>query len=239
MPTDTDTWLWVLSARVGEAESPAGSNCCPVCRDYGPIGGARCYAWCCATQDLALEGTFGARLLGTASVGLAEQHARAGLNDLQLLPRDAEVQVGDLYCIDFGGRGDWSRFHIGAVINPATQDRVEGIEGNLGNRCQRLWRDRYYWRSIIRPPFTNISVGVPPAAPLPGRVRMFFIVRAAGYKAGAIYVTDRIHKRWIHDLDELARIQKQCANMGWPGDVQEWIPAELEAIPTVGVEPAG
>lgn len=245
----TDEWLWVLSSRVDEAEEPPGSNCCPVCRAYGPIGSARCYAWCCATQDLVLEAVFGTRLLGTASVGLAAQRARAGGNFLEWLDRDAEVRVGDLYCIDFGGRGNWSQFHIGGVINPGTQDRVEGIEGNLGNRCQRLWRDRRYWLGLIRPPFTTVGLAVPPSAPLPEPPpprrpqKMLALVNAKDashptgwYRGGAIYVTDRIQKRWIHDLDELGRIQRQWDRAGVPSGVQEWIPSELDAIPTVGVE---
>lgn len=244
MPT-TDEWLWVLSSRVGEAEDPPGSNCCPVCRAYGPIGGVRCYAWCCATQDLVLEAVFGTRLLGTASVGFAAQRARNGENFLEWIPADGEIRVGDLHCIDFSGRGDWSRFHIGGVINPGTQDRFETIEGNLGNRCQRLWRDRRYVFGFIRPPFSTVGLGIPPAAPLPEPppprrpLIMLFLVRAADHKAGAIYVTDRIHKRWIHDLDELGRIQRQLDRLGVPSGVQEWIPAELERIPTVGDDAPG
>jgi hypothetical protein len=169
----TDVWQAALESHVGETEDPVHSNCCPVCHEYGPIGSSTCYAWCCATQDLALEAAFGERLLKTAAVGQAMQNAIDGLRGLSWVPLEdvqsgaTPITTGDLPCFDWGGQRNWNDMHIEGVVNPYTQLRFQDIGGNVQDACD------YHWRSLnssvmgfIRPPF-DLIVPVPPPAPPP------------------------------------------------------------------------
>lgn len=168
MTKQTDVWLAWLRSHVGDTESPPGSNCCPICREYGNLG-VNCYAWCCATQDLALEHTFGTRLLGTASVGMAKSRAQQGINGLLWIPRVAiengeDLRVGDLCCWDYGGHGNWNDFHIGGIVNPYTNKRFQSIDGNRQNRCDYFWNTlNSSLMGVIRPPFTDTGLGAPPS----------------------------------------------------------------------------
>lgn len=156
--TQTDQWLAWLQSKLGVHEIPNGSNLTPIGEEFGWNG----VAWCCETQSLAALYTFGRRVLWTAGVADGWARARNGENGMKALPANTTIQVGDLPCYDFKGHGRPADMHIGGVVNPGTQDRFETIEGNLGNRVQRLWRDRTYVYGFIRLPFASVGLGASP-----------------------------------------------------------------------------
>lgn len=170
MTVTTDSWLDFLKSHVGDTERPPGSNCCIICEEYNKTFnlGVRCYAWCCATQDLATKAAFGDFLLRTAAVGQAMINAKRGLRGLLWIPRSAveageDIRVGDLCCWDYGLHGHWDDMHIDAVVNPYTNRRFLTIDGNRQNRCD------YFWNTLgpptmgfIRLPFDTHGLGPTP-----------------------------------------------------------------------------
>jgi hypothetical protein len=191
--TSTDTWLAALEAHIGETEDPPGSNCCPVCRAYGPIGSTRCYSWCCALQDLALEATFGERLLQTAAVGQAMGNAIDGVRGLAWVPLADVVsganpiRLGDLPCYDWGGRRSWADMHIEGVVNPYTQTRMQTIGGNVANRCDWQWRSvNRTVMGFIRPPFDLVVPSTVPPQPAPPQEATVDFMYVRRNKAGVL-----------------------------------------------------
>lgn len=170
MIVTTDTWLAFLESHVGDTEHPPGSNCCIICDEYNQTHnlGVKCYAWCCATQDLATKAAFGDFLLQTAAVGQAMNNAKQGLRGLLWIPRSAvvageDLRVGDLCCWDYGRHGNWNDMHIDAVVNPYTNSRFQTIDGNRQNRCDYFWNTlNDQTMGFIRLPFDNHGLGSNP-----------------------------------------------------------------------------
>lgn len=197
--TSTDPWLNFLLSHIGDVEDPSGSNCCPICHAYGPIGSSTCYAWCCATQDLALEAAFGDRLLNTAGVKIARGRAQLGVNGLRWLPRAdvlsgaEELRVGDLPCYDYKGNDNANDMHIEGVVNPYLTTRFETIGGNVQNRCDRWWRSlNSSVMGFIRPPFDVAGIGPVPNPhteeedPMDNRV--YYVMHGVGAGRPEVYV---------------------------------------------------
>lgn len=157
--TTTDEYLANLIPLVGIVERPAHSNQTIIGENFGWNG----VAWCAETQSVVALDTFGKKVLWTASVAEAINLAEQGHEGMQLMPRDVHINVCDLSCFDFGGKGNPADFHISCVVNPGTQDKFETIGGNEGDAVRRQWRDRKYITHFIRLPFTQIGYGSEPS----------------------------------------------------------------------------
>jgi hypothetical protein len=145
----------------GVRENPDGSNCCEVTKEFGPIGGVKCYAWCCATASLSLKHA-GVPGFSTASVGGAISDAKKAKNGLLWVPADQPCQRGDFATwdsgISTGHPGDWSHFHINCVKNPDVQSRFFAIGGNQSNAVTQGWYSRTNLQGFIRPKYDGISL---------------------------------------------------------------------------------
>jgi hypothetical protein len=172
--TTTDPWVAWLESKVGIVERPPGSNHTPIGVEYGWDG----VAWCAETQSLATLHAFGDWILHTAGVADAIARAKNRENGMEFLDAQADVQVGDLACFDFGKpRGNPAHFHISGIVNPGTQAKFETIGGNEGDAVRRQWRDRTYVQCFIRLPFAQ--VGLAPAPPPQQEDVMVFIAQFA------------------------------------------------------------
>lgn len=72
-------------------------------------------------------------------------------------------------------------------------------------------------------------------APRPRRRKMIHLIRSKGTKP--VYATDLVTKRWVHDETQLAHVKPVITADGGIGEVQEWDPADVDAIPTIGPAP--
>jgi hypothetical protein len=142
----------IFDSLVGLTESPPGSNCTPIIKEFGY---PQCAAWCAMTDSVVLKRVFGRKVLWTAGVADAIARAKRGENDLQWLERDAVIRLGDLPCFDFGGRGRAGEFHISFVRDPGTQVKFQTDGGNERDAVRQQWRDRKFVMGFIRPPYDD------------------------------------------------------------------------------------
>ncbi len=133
MPLPSDV-LAIEASQIGVAETPDGSNVTPYSQWIGVIG-----AWCCSFQSWALVQA--GLPIGPTSKGAAwcsslyewyrsQGRAWVGVEG---------IRAGDLIFFEWGSTaGGYD--HIGIVERVNGDVTVTTIEGNVGNRVQRLTR---------------------------------------------------------------------------------------------------
>lgn len=82
----------------------------------------------------------------------------------------------------------------------------------------------------IKPP----AVAARPAPATPRRKPMF-LIRAKDRPA--VYVTDCITKRWLQTEEQRDHLLPVLSDAGVNVTIREWDPADVDAIPTIGVSP--
>lgn len=235
-----EAFIREMDGHVGEFESPAHSNCCPVCHAYGPIGNVECYPWCCATVAVACQAL--GFPLRTAAVGQLALYAQQGWNGMWW---SSVPVLGGAYCIDWKGRRNWNDMHTGVtydVLGPArgaVGQQHRGIEGNYQDRCDRWLRDEKYTFGWACFPFTNGPAPAPAPQPIPEGQMLYLMCAREDtlgpedpvthqrppdgvVKGGAVYV-----------LDEDLEIVAQSPNEPWLIDAHSVIHERVLA-PTPG-----
>lgn len=149
-------------AMVGDpryVESPPHSNCTPIIREFGyPV----CAAWCAMCLSCVWRRRFGRWILQTASVGQARADAQAGKNGMRWHDRNyADIKAGWGVLYDFGGRGNWSDFHIAQIHDPGDQANFTTDAGNENDRVTFQGRNRKYVIGFIEPPYDGVASGAP------------------------------------------------------------------------------
>jgi peptidoglycan hydrolase-like protein with peptidoglycan-binding domain len=145
MTTVTD-FLNQVRGLIGVREQPDGSNYAPPITPWyadlvGNQGFARA-AWCAMTQTYGLHHSgFGAFIY--AYCPYIEHDAQAGVLGMQW---SDTPQEGALAIYSFGGR---EADHVGVVEAVYDNGTFAAIEGNWGNRCQRMIRDTKYVRGFV------------------------------------------------------------------------------------------
>lgn len=162
----------------------------------------------------------------------------------------AMAHEGDLYLWDwnFDGVAD----HCETAM--ADDDGTDGWRRNiLGYNCKKPRTNiEGCWNDIIRPnkyllgvihmcEFAYSGAAVNPGIPITPTPRlpeddMKYLVSSPDYRKGAVYLTDRMERKWISSLDELGRVQGSMRQAGWPDFVRPWVPSEIHHIPIVGPE---
>jgi hypothetical protein len=180
-----------LTGRMPMVESPRGSNRVPICEEFGPIGTATAYAWCCATQAVACR-ELGTPFVMTAAVAIAIDAAKRGDKGMKFLDRDATIRVGDMPTYDYGPfhgepPGNPARFHINCVVNPSIQSKYQAIGGNESDSLRLAFHTREFVMGFIRPAYTAAVAG-----PVPEEDDMPF--KQIGItKPGSQWVKDNMH----------------------------------------------
>lgn len=147
-----DDFLNTMMSFVGITESPPGSNHTPIGKEFGWDG----VAWCAETISVACARN--GFPLHEAAVTNIEKHARAG--DWGMSWSSSPVR-GAATIFDFGGKGNPSDMHTGAVRDILAGSKFNNIEGNHRDRCEVVLRDMTYVRGFAVFPFEA------PAAPAP------------------------------------------------------------------------
>jgi len=149
--------LNVMRSFLGIHEVPDGSNNTPIGVEYG----WDYVAWCAETVSVAMK-RIGFPWFHTASVSQIIAWAKSGFNGLSWHPGTGDVQAGDVACY---GNGE----HTGVVesVN-RTNNTITTIEGNWGNKVQRLVRQlngNSYITGFARPPYSPEAAPTPPVSP--------------------------------------------------------------------------
>lgn len=133
-------------------EHPDHSNCTRVSEDYGPIGNARCYAWCaaCIWDVMRLISTPWPK---TAQVLDLTNRAKRGEHGMTWHPKDTALAIGDVLPWDWKGNGSAGDMHVSMCKDPATQESFRTLGGNENDRVTDQWRDRTYLMGVIRPAY--------------------------------------------------------------------------------------
>lgn len=209
-----DDLIRAMDAFVGTGENPAHSNCNRVTQQFGPVGGATCFAWCAATiSDACADVGFP---LHEAAVGNIERRAKAGWNGMYW--SDSPVRASAAI-YDFSGIGDWNHFHTGLVyevLAPAygfVGVPFRDIEGNYADRCDRWLRDEKHTRGFACFPFDAAPAPEPPT-PAPRKdSTMIDIVQVDGQAAW--WSTDwQNSKSWIPSKEAAAGLVVQIVSGG-------------------------
>jgi peptidoglycan hydrolase-like protein with peptidoglycan-binding domain len=158
-----------LRGLIGTVETPAGSNHNFITDWYADLvgdDGFRRAPWCAMTQTYA-QHEIGNRWFVYAYCPFIERDAKQGVNGMEWI---ADPEPGALVLYDFSHGG--LATHVGAVEAVRGDGTFVTIEGNWGDRCGRVIRDRKYVRGFCRIRFDNVGGGTgtpPPVSQTGGR----------------------------------------------------------------------
>lgn len=160
MTTKAD-FLNQLRGLIGTVEQPDGSNYAPpITPWYASLVHDQTFAraaWCAETQTYSLHHAALTSFV-YAYCPFIERDAKVGKLGMSWTRTPTAAA---LVLFDFAGKGYAT--HVGAVETVNADGSFMTIEGNIGNKCQRMHRDMKYVRGFAILPLDGAPAVLPPA----------------------------------------------------------------------------